>query len=303
MSARARRLLALFATCVLVLAACGDDDGPLDLGGDGTTTTNGAATDTSNPGGADDPPVDDGSGAPPPAPGDTAPPGSSAPPPSGAPTTAPVVVPAVGDVGSYGTWYLRADTAATIRLEVRSQSGAEPRASSVDRIRTQLARFSGKSVEVSGGSVPGGARSWSPGDLRAEADRASASQSADRAVLTVLFLRGGLAGSETSLGVAVRSDVAAIFSDRVDEAAGLLGDGERIENAVVTHELGHLLGLVDLLLDTGRQDPEHPGHSPNRRSVMYYAVESTLVGDLLEGGPPTEFDDADRADLARIAGR
>ena len=69
------------------------------------------------------------------------------------------------------------------------------------------------------------------------------------------------------------------------------------------HEVGHLLGLVDLVLETGRQDPEHPGHSRNRGSVMYFAVESTLVGDLLGGGPPTRFDDADRADLRAIAGR
>jgi len=73
-----------------------------------------------------------------------------------------------------------------------------------------------------------------------------------------------------------------------------------IEDACTMHESGHLLGLVDLVLNTGRQDPEHPGHSRNRQSVMYYAVESGLVAQLLGGPPPTEFDDADRADLATI---
>jgi hypothetical protein len=79
----------------------------------------------------------------------------------------------------------------------------------------------------------------------------------------------------------------------------LISEGA-IEDAVTMHELGHLLGLVDLVLSTGRGDPEHPGHSRNRASVMYWAVESDLVADLLQGGPPRDFDSADLADLATI---
>lgn len=166
-----------------------------------------------------------------------------------------------------------------------------------------LEQISGKPVTVANGSVPGGARGWTADDIRSLADAGGPRATRDGAVLRILFLRGGLSGRDTALGVAVRSDVAAIFSDRVTEAAGLVGNRDRIETAVVIHELGHLLGLVDLVLDTGREDPEHPGHSTNPQSVMYHAVESTLVGSLLDGGPPTEFDARDRADLDAIAGR
>jgi hypothetical protein len=91
-----------------------------------------------------------------------------------------------------------------------------------------------------------------------------------------------------------------VGSVRAHVAAGLLGDPDRVELAVATHELGHLLGLVDLVLHTGREDPEHPGHSPDRESVMIWAVETDLVTTLLGGGPPTDFDAADRADLSAI---
>jgi hypothetical protein len=55
-----------------------------------------------------------------------------------------------------------------------------------------------------------------------------------------------------------------------------------------------------LAVDTDREDPEHPGHSRSRESVMYWAVESNLIAELLGAGPPTDFDDADRADLAAL---
>jgi hypothetical protein len=60
------------------------------------------------------------------------------------------------------------------------------------------------------------------------------------------------------------------------------------------------MGLVDLFIDRGRDDPEHPGHSTNRSSVMYWAIESGLVTEVLSGPPPERFDDDDRADLAAI---
>ena len=228
------------------------------------------------------------------------PPPPPPPPPTAPPTTLSSAAPAPAGVGAFAPFYLRPSESARIVLEVRSQRGAEPLEGTLSHLRSVLRSNSGKDVALSVGSVDGGGRAWTADQIRAEADRSGLRQSRDGAVMRILFLRGSYAESETVLGLAVRSDVAAIFSDKVDEAAGLVGDPARIEDAVTVHEAGHLLGLVDLFLDTGRADPDHPGHSPNRGSVMYYAVESTLVGSILDGGPPTEFDAADRADLATI---
>ena len=296
----ARGPLAALLAAALVAAACsGDDDAPEATAGTGpgvssTSTTVVASSAPPPPATAapGSPASPGGPGAPDPGSGATAPPATVA--PKGSPAPDP------GAVGSYAPFYLRPAESARIVLEIRSQQGAEPRGDAIGRLQQLLADVSGKEVVTSGGDVDGSGRQWTPADLRALADTSSVGQSRDGAVLRILFLHGGYADSDTALGVAVRSDVAAIFSDRVDEAAGLFGGGARIEEAVTRHEAGHLLGLVDLHLATGRQDPEHPGHSPNRGSVMYYAVESTLVGSILDGGPPTEFDDRDLADLAAI---
>lgn len=210
--------------------------------------------------------------------------------------------PAVGGVGSLAATYLRPAASPVIVLEVRSQAGAGPRGQVIGRVAAVLQQVSGKRVEVvTGEPIGGAARSWTADELRALADAGTA-QAAQRPVMRLLFVDGGFAENERAVGVAVRGDVAAVFADRVDEAAGVFADPRVVEDAVTMHEVGHLLGLVDLVVDTDRADPDHPGHSPNRGSVMYYAVESTLLGSVLSGGPPRDFDADDLAELAAIRG-
>lgn len=294
----ARRVAALAAAALLVVA-CGSDGEPT-AATTTTTTTGGPAP----PGAAQDPVVAQPGPGPGAAPGTTAtdpvgepqPTGPEPPPVGETPTS---TLPPPGQVGAAAAWYLRPDGAPTILVEVRSQDGAGPRSVAVERVRAVLAELTGKPVAVRAGTVPGDRSEWTAAELGAVAD-GGAAPSSSQAVLRLLFLRGGFAENERAVGVAVRSDVAAVFADRVDEAAGVFGDPAVVEDAVAMHEVGHLLGLVDLVLDTGRADPEHPGHSPNRASVMYYAVESTLLGTVLSGGPPRDFDADDLADLAAI---
>lgn len=197
---------------------------------------------------------------------------------------------------------MRPQPATTVVFERFEQSGAEPRPASLDHARSVLRSVTAKSVsDPSPIAVPGGPREWTAESIRDTADRLTrAGQGGGRAVLHALFLRGNLEGNDEVLGVAVRGDVLAIFGDSVAAAGTPLVSGGALEDAVLIHELGHLLGLVDLARDTGRADPEHPGHSPNRESVMYWAVESSLVTQVLAGGPPRDFDRQDLADLAAL---
>jgi hypothetical protein len=200
----------------------------------------------------------------------------------------------VGGPGSIADLLLGPKGPSQLVVQVVTEAGAEPRQATLDRVVAVLGQASGKPVRTIGGSVAG-RTTWSAADLRAAADA-----QADAAVLRVLFVHGRSDQGDDVLGITVRGDLAAVFVDQVEAAAtGLVGPAA-IERAVTVHELGHVLGLVDLFLHTGRADPDHPGHSTNPRSVMYWAVESSLIGDLLTGGPPQDFDDADRADLAAI---
>ena len=300
---RRGRLAALLLAGSVVAAACGTDAEESEAA---TTTTPAPAQTTApqQPAPSEAPTSTGADGTP----GAVAPPGGSATADPGSPPAAADAVPDApaepvtrpGPVGSMAARYLRPSGSERVLVQVLTQDGAGPRTAAPERVRQVLAQLSGKAVAVAVAGVSGGARSWTSEELRSLADESAPVQTAEQAVLTLLYLRGGFAENEQAVGVAVRGDVAAVFAERVDEAAGMLGSPSAVEDAVTMHEVGHLLGLVDLVLDTGRQDPEHPGHSPNRGSVMYYAVESTLLGSVLTGGPPRDFDQADLDDLARI---
>jgi hypothetical protein len=297
--ARGSRWLAVALACALVAAGCGDDadtgsnvpalepGATAPLAGDPATTAP-----TASPSGGDQP-GDSGATQPP----DVE---VSDPPAAGPPATVSGNV----DVGQLAPFILRPDQGSRIVIELSAQDSAAPGSGTLSHLTSVLRDVSGKQTSVDGPrAVAGPARSWTATELRQLADDVARTGQGDgTAVIRLLFLHGDLGGDDSVLGVAVRGDVAAIFIDQVRASAGVLGSPAPLEDAVTMHEVGHILGLVDLVLTTGRGDPEHPGHSRNSGSVMYWAVESSLVTQLLGAGPPRDFDDADRADLETIRG-
>jgi hypothetical protein len=208
-----------------------------------------------------------------------------------------------GPPGAFARTLLRPQPATAVVLERQQQSGAAPAATSLAFARDTLQRVTRKTVAVpSALALPGGGdHAWTADELRSLADRSARTpQGGGTAVVRLLFVHGTFEGSDDVLGVTVRGDVVAIFTDAVAGATTPVLSGDTIEEAVLVHELGHVLGLVDLARDTGRADGDHPGHSTNTRSVMYWAVESSLIGQVLTGPPPRDFDAADLADLEAL---
>lgn len=291
---------ALLAAALTVAACSGDSEDGVATGPtlrlDPTTTAPARATD--GPGALAPSPASPGgspSGGPPPASGKPAPPGGGA-------GSAAVLPSDAGPPGSFAPGYLRPEPATAVVVEVSAQDGATPRDDTLPHLVSRLESVTGKGILVDGPvGFSDSRRSWTADAIRrVAADRARVAQGGGRAVMRLLLLRGEFEQADV-IGVAVQGAVMAVFVDAVRRASSPISGADRIEKAVTLHEAGHLLGLVDLYLSTGRQDPEHPGHSRNEGSVMFWAVESSLVGELLGGGPPVEFDQRDRQDLAAIA--
>jgi hypothetical protein len=207
---------------------------------------------------------------------------------------------AEGAAGRLAGILLASGPAKSLVIDVLVQPGVTPDADVLTTLRQILAATSGKPVELAGPRPLNSATTTYDADtIRRLADSQGRPQGDGAAVIYLLYLKGGFT-DDSVLGVTVRADTTAIFPDQIASATSPIVSRHRLEQAVDTHELGHILGLVDLYLNDNRDDPEHPGHSTNPRSVMYWAVESDLVSQVLGGPPPVDFDGADQNDLRRI---
>ena len=118
-------------------------------------------------------------------------------------------------------------------------------------------------------------------------------------MIHILYLNGEFEDYDKTLGLAYTGSSFAIFHEKIEDAAFLLISAQDIEKSVLVHEYGHLLGLVNngYTSPHDHEDSEHPNHSNNEDSVMYWAVESQDLYNQLDGEPPNNFDNYDLDDL------
>lgn len=295
----ARRLIVALAA-LLLAAACGNDDQASP--GVGSTTTSAGETTGSTAAGTDGSPRPTASGSGPRGNTATSSGGGSRPTsgPPDASTRALIDDAANNPVGAFAGVVLAPGVADRIVLDVRSGAGASPDNDAVAVLAQHLRNHSGKAVSVTTASLRGvDDETHTADEIRSYAD-AQGTDNGDGVAVIHLFYLGGRYEKDGVLGVAVRADTMAVFPDVLADATSPFVTRERLARAVSTHELGHLLGLVDVYLDKNRDDPEHEGHSRNSGSVMFWAVETSLVGQVLGGPPPVDFDAADVADLREI---
>ncbi|MFT5224159.1 MAG: hypothetical protein ACI867_002491 [Glaciecola sp.] len=309
------RTTALLVTSALLLAGCGAGDVISDVASGAADAIGSTASEIAN--GADGEPAGNGGGQA----GDA---GSGTSGDGGASAGEPGAEPdggtqAGGDAGSsaisaplddfngvgfQGPAMLRGSISRLI-VEVDVQQGLTVTQSAVDHLIATMRQLADKpgGVQLAGGNTFASDRTeWTSAQLReaAKANRSNFS-GGDTVVVYVLYTRGGFFadGEQTSaIGVAYNSSEFAVFPERWS-GLSLLGSDAAIERAVLVHEWGHLLSLVNIgyTSEIDHEDAEHRGHSRNKSSVMYFAIESTLIGQVFSGAPPDSFDDADLADI------
>ncbi len=211
-----------------------------------------------------------------------------------------------GPVGSLNHEYLQGGKASSLVVEIDYVTDTPPNDAARSTLLSTIREYSNKTggVTTSGAnSFAATKSSYTNEDIASliNTHRGNYSQGST-ATLYVLYLNGSYAGNENALGLAFNASTFVIFKDRINAATTALVFANEIERAVLVHELGHLWGLVNINYESevDHEDDEHPNHSSNRNSVMYWAVEDVSVANVLRGGPPYQFDSADEADIAKI---
>lgn len=211
-----------------------------------------------------------------------------------------------GAVGSLNHQYLQAKTFSRLIVEIDYIDSVPPNQNStntfVSTIRQKVDKPEG--IVFSGeNSIKAQKNNYSVQDLLdiAKTHRSNYSQG-NSISLYVLYVNGELAENPNALGIALNSSMFVIFKDKISKATTALVFEPEIEKAVLNHELGHLWGLVNINYQSSidHEDKEYPHHSNNKESVMYWAVEDLSVASLLRGGPPYQFDSADKEDVDKI---
>ena len=194
-------------------------------------------------------------------------------------------------------------------LEIDYEAGYKPETSSTDLLKQRIGEvcsFSkGISLEFTETDFAD-VGTWNADDVR---EQGWANKQADptngKTLRWQLIFPAETHEDDSVLGVAVDASTIAIFGESVDDAAGFFNrpSAEDVENSVIVHEAGHLLGLVNLVYTSpvDHEASDKPGHSNNEDSVMYWAIESVTVANFISGDLPNEFDQDDKDDLAGMA--
>ncbi len=98
----------------------------------------------------------------------------------------------------------------------------------------------------------------------------------------------GVYENENVLGVAWGQRFLAMFADRIAQTCNVPAVGTVLcplaEATIWTHEIGHVIGLVDngIPMVNDHRDPDHGKHDVSDESVMYWTYDGVGVMDVLQ---------------------
>lgn len=213
-------------------------------------------------------------------------------------------------VGASANELLSAATYTTVKIEIQYMPGYAPDAAAVNNINSFLSTLINKpgGISITQTQITAsGKQVLSLNDIAViEKNNRTVYTSGNQLGVYVLITDGGY--SETNvLGLAYRNTSMSILGKTIHDNSGGIGQVSRtkLETTVMQHELGHLMGLVDVgtAMQTNHKDAMHGNHCNNNNCLMYYASETTeILGFLLTGAVPP-LDANCKADLKANGGK
>lgn len=184
-------------------------------------------------------------------------------------------------------------------VEIQYIEGFAPTATTVSNLQDFLEQRLNKSagITITQKAIPStGKQAYTADDIRSVEKVNRTQHAADKTLTAYFFFAdsdyAGNTGDAKVLGIAYGSSSMAIFEKTIHQFSGDITQppATTVETAVVLHEFGHILGLVNngTSMASPHQDEPHGKHCNNEQCLMYYATEtSDIITNLVGGNIPT----------------
>lgn len=203
----------------------------------------------------------------------------------------------------------------SITIQILYMTGYKPTEEAISNLKSTIGERCRKSkgIEIVYKEIAAqGKSSYTLSDIKdIEEDERSEFTARKNIAVTIIFLDGPSSddeGSAVVLGVAYYNTSLAIYEGTVHEFSDEFTEPERykLETTVLNHELGHILGLVNIgsPMQTNHLDSENGAHCDNPDCIMYWEAETgSIMGNLLGNNPIPTFDGNCIIDLQANGGR
>lgn len=223
-------------------------------------------------------------------------------------------------VGEFSKYYLQGNKYTEIVIEVDSVEGNKPSDEAINLLKTRIEENCDKDKEKinidksSFNTIPKTKSTYYIEDIvNLEKEYRNRYREEQTIVLYYIYLNGEYEESSV-IGLAYSASSCAIFKEGIQNASTFFISTEEIEEAVVIHEFGHLLSLVNIgyKSDRDHEDSEYHRHCNHEAvegsqiydCVMYWAIETadvsaTSIWNQI-GGLPNDFCEHCKHDLEMI---
>jgi hypothetical protein len=181
----------------------------------------------------------------------------------------------------------------SLKVEVQYMPGFAPDAAAVSHLQGFLSERLNKpgSITITTKEIPASASTTLSLNDVVNIEKANRTGENTSTEINVYILyTNGQFTSDNVLGIAYRNTSAAIFGKKIHDNSGGLGQASRtkLEATVLEHEVGHLLGLVNIGTPMQTNHQGTGNHCNNQSCLMYHAAETTdILGFLITGNIPT----------------
>ncbi|MBD3627112.1 hypothetical protein [Cyclobacterium sp.] len=219
------------------------------------------------------------------------------------------------DVGKSANFLLSDDRFTALELEIVYMEGFKPTSFMVSEMTDFLQELTLKpeGIRVTEREIPAEGEEFYTTDKIAELENRYRESYNDGNTVSVFLLvvDGFYMQNEEeyfTIGAAYRNTSMVLFGRRIAENSGGFRKPGRgnLEATVALHELGHLLGLVnigtEMVTPHEDTDQDREFHCDNADCLMYWAVETSNVLNFMQNSVP-ELDENCRNDLRANGGR